>query len=102
MSRRSLSLSPRWFTVVAACVVGFCGALVLIGWALDITAFKSVRQGLPPMIPLTAIAFILAGWSLWCLSERPIGQLRRQTARAAAVGVMLLAAVAFGKYMFGW
>lgn len=44
------------------------GGAVLAGWALDIAALKTVVQGLPAMMPNTAIAFAFAGLSLWLMS----------------------------------
>ncbi len=44
-----------------AVLVVVCGVLVLIGWAYDITLFKSIIVGLIAMAPNTAVCFILLG-----------------------------------------
>lgn len=40
------------------------GVLVLLGWAFDVAALKSVRPGLIAMQPLTAVCLALAGFAL--------------------------------------
>ena len=39
--------------------------LVLTGWAMNLSALRSVVPGQPQMVPNTAIAFILASVSVW-------------------------------------
>jgi hypothetical protein len=45
----------------------FVGSLVLVGWTLDIATLKSVAPGFVTMKANTALAFLLAGVSLWLL-----------------------------------
>ena len=56
-----LAQSLILFARAAAVVVALEGCLVLLGWAADSAALRSVFPGLVAMNPATAIAFILAG-----------------------------------------
>ena len=49
-------------TVITVILVA---VLVLVGWWLDVAALRSVGPGLVAMNPATALAFMLAGVSLW-------------------------------------
>ena len=48
------------------------GGLVLVGWAFDIAALKSVRPGWVSMAPNTALAFILTGIALLFAGPSPL------------------------------
>jgi diguanylate cyclase (GGDEF)-like protein/PAS domain S-box-containing protein len=54
-------LTPRAVALLAAMLVGALGVLVLMSWAIDIPAIKCIRPTWPPMAPLTALEFSLAG-----------------------------------------
>ncbi len=54
-------MSVNW--LAGAMAIGG-GGLVLVGWAFDITALKSVLPGWVAMMPNTAIAFVLSGIAL--------------------------------------
>ncbi len=43
------------------------GCFVLVGWIFDLEILKRILPGLVAMNPVTALAFILAGASLWML-----------------------------------
>ncbi len=43
--------------------------VVLLGWAANIAALKSLAPNLPPMKPLTAIAFVFAGVGLYLIAR---------------------------------
>ena len=47
------------------------GCVVLAGWGLHVELFKSVVPGLVAMNPVTALAFILLGFSLWFSTQQP-------------------------------
>ncbi|MBV9997568.1 MAG: PAS domain S-box protein [Verrucomicrobia bacterium] len=89
----------------AACLVVLTAVLVLVGWALDVTALKSVAPGWAPMRPSTALCFILLGSALWLLhapsgpSETP-GALRKVLGQACAGLAMLVGAVSLGEHLF--
>ena len=55
---------------VARGLVMAVAVLVLVGWAFNVEVFRSVIPGLTAMNPGgTALAFLLAGGSLWCLTD---------------------------------
>jgi signal transduction histidine kinase len=69
---------------IAGAAVVVLGAFVLIGWALDLKVVTMAARGFP-MIPLTALCFVLAGSSL-ILAVRP-----RRTATTEAIQQTLAA-----------
>ncbi|MFL5522562.1 MAG: sensor histidine kinase [Gemmatimonadaceae bacterium] len=74
--------------IIAGSAVAILGALVLAGWALDIPFVTAVRAGGYPMLPLTALCFVLAGGSL-TMAVRP-----NRTATTEAIQQSLAALVA--------
>jgi signal transduction histidine kinase len=74
--------------IIAGGAVAILGALVLIGWAFNVPVITQWQPGGIPMIPLTAVCFVLAGSSL-ILAARP-----NQTATTEAVQQTLAALVA--------
>ena len=76
------------------------GALVLSGWALDVTALKSLAPGWPTMSANSAASFALIGLAVWLLAAgRPAGiALGRALAMVVAgVGIVTLAEYASGR-----
>ena len=74
--------------LIAGSAVAVIGALVLAGWALNVPIITQWSQGGIPMIPLTALCFVLAGGSL-TMAVRP-----HRTATTEAIQQTLAAAVA--------
>src|SRR5438270_3289216 len=65
-SRRYTSAKFRAFARAAAAGVILIGGLVLAGWAFDVGMLKRIVPGMIAMNPGgTALAFLLAGASLW-------------------------------------
>ena len=82
----------------AAAIVG---SVVLIGWAFDLSRLKSIQPNWETMKANTALAFVMAGSSLW-LQRRNAGALRRRLARACAGVVMVVGLLTVIEYMAGW
>src|SRR3989338_7790607 len=90
------------FAWAASLIVILVGLVVLGGWAFDIIALKSVFPGLVTMKANTALAFVLAGVSLWLLRSEQADQRTRQIAQACAAAVALLGLLTLSEYLFGW
>jgi sigma-B regulation protein RsbU (phosphoserine phosphatase) len=93
----------RWISRVSGVIAAAGGILVLVGWAGGVTLFKSVVPGWPSMQPITALAFVLAGVSLWRLRpENPdeISAAGRRLGRLAAALVVGIGAATLVEYLF--
>ena len=78
------------------------GCLALVGCTFEIDSLKSVFQGLPSMVPNTAMAFMLAGLSLGLKRTESAGTVTRRTAKAFAVIVVLIGAFTLCEYLLDW
>ena len=61
------------FVIIPKVVSGsgiFVSTLVLLGWTFNLPILQSILSGQPQMVPLTAVAFILASISLGMLKSR--------------------------------
>ena len=74
--------------LIAGGTVAIIGALVLAGWAMNVPIVTQWSQGGVPMIPLTALCFVLGGGAL-TMAVRP-----NHTAVTEAIQQTLAAAVA--------
>lgn len=74
---------------------------MLVGWILDIEFLKTVAPGLPKMVANTALAFVLAGASLWLLREEGANRRARGVGRACAVAVAVIGVLTLGEYLPG-
>ncbi len=101
--RREVSL--RSLSRAASLCVAAIGGLVLLGWQLDLVAFKSVVADAVPMNPLTAVAFILAGASLWMsqttASDPAWMRQARGAAHVAAGLVLAIGVITLAGYLRG-
>ncbi len=87
---------------IASGLVVLVSLLVLVGWALDIEALKTVLPGLKAMNPGgTAVGFLLASAALWLL-VRPGFAARRRLAQTLAACVVLVAVLRLAGYATGW
>jgi PAS domain S-box-containing protein len=87
----------------ASVVVIMVGLLVLLGWTFDIEILKSIIPGIVTMKANAAVAFVLAGASLWL----QVGKVRlsawaRRLAQACALIVAVIGLLTFSQYLFGW
>ena len=99
-NRRAVALCQR-SAVVSAVLVFVVGLVVLLSWAFDASPLKSIVGGYLPMVPNTALAFALAGCSLWLLRAAPTQTVQRRTAQAAGLMVALIGALTLGEYLLG-
>ena len=75
------------------------GFLVLVGWISDIPSLKSVLPSLTTMKANTALAFILAGVSLWVLQKEQTSQRTRRIGQACAAFVALAGMLTLSEYV---
>ncbi len=87
---------------VAGAAVILISVMVLAGWWFDIEILRSVFPGMTAMNPGgTALAFLLAGVSLWCQLS-PARSRLRVIGLACADVVVLLALLRFAGYLWDW
>jgi len=100
-------LNPRLVTSyrnasrAAGGIVVAIGFLVLVGWLFDVPAFKSILPGLSTMKANTALAFMLAGSSLWLASTRGENERIDLLADACAALTSVIGLLTLSEYMFG-
>ncbi|WP_437280500.1 PAS domain S-box protein [Sorangium sp. So ce375] len=93
--------APRGVTVTAACAVGV-GSAALLGWSMHVTPLVSVGEGLPSMVPNSAVAFILSGAALWILGGEGRPALLRRLGQLCAAAVIAFCVGVLAEYAFGW
>ena len=96
----------RRFAQAGGVIVMLLGCVVLIGWAVDSPALRGIIPGLKSMNPGSALAFVIAGASLWAQSSPrtpSAGLSRLRTfALACASIVVLLGTVRLAGYFARW
>ncbi|WP_437329535.1 PAS domain-containing sensor histidine kinase [Sorangium sp. So ce381] len=96
------SSSARRGVVIAATCSFAVGCVALLGWWIGATALVAVADGLPLMVPNTAVALVLAGVSLWALGVRECPAPLRWLGQACAAVVVALGLVVLAQYLFAW
>jgi PAS domain S-box-containing protein len=92
----------RFLARAAGASVFLIGGLVLAGWAFDLAVLKSLVPGLTAMNPGgTALAFLLAGLSLWAQASPDASPRQRTFAIACAAAVLLIGLARLGGYLAG-
>jgi signal transduction histidine kinase len=62
----------RTFSLTVGALAAAIGAIVLVGWRLDIEALQSVRTGMASMKPNTALSFLISGLALSLVQARRV------------------------------
>lgn len=94
--------APRALASVGAVAALIVGALVLLGWALDVPGLRTFIPGVSnPMVASTAFCFILCGVSLWARRREPTPK-RAVVAVAAGSAAATIGFLKLGEYLFGW
>lgn len=103
---------PRWTSRLAGPFSALVGMLVLCGWEWNIDRLKSMVLGWPPMAPLAAFSFLLAGAALFCSSFLVYPSSRRFEGKSGfrfltishvcAVLLIVIAGLRLGEYFLGW
>ena len=76
---------------------------MLAGWTFDVAVLKSLIPGRTAMNPGgSALAFLLAGVSLWVQASEVMTSRRRAAGIACAVVVLLIGLARVGGYLAGW
>ena len=94
------TITARRVATAAAVLVFAFGLLVLLGWAVSADAVVRPPFELPPVKPLTALAFALAGASLW-LQLDGAGKQRLRAGRLAGAATAAIGALALVEYATG-
>jgi len=105
----NLSCSKSVVGVASAIAVGV-GCLALIGWKFDVAIFKSLIPGAVPMKANTALAFLLAGVSLYLGSQKSKVKSQKSKsstpdsllAKICAAIVALISLLTLSQYLLGW
>jgi len=85
---------------VASGIVIVVGFLVLVGWLFDISVLKSILPSLATMKANTALAFLLAGLSLWLASIKHENQWIDLIAKGCATLTVLIGLLTVSEYVF--
>ena len=94
----SYRLASRWSCGIVIAI----GLLVLMGWLFELPALTSILPGLATMKANSALAFGLAGVSLWQLTKEYRGQRSNRIAKVCAAITMLIGLLTLCEYIFGW
>ncbi|MBU2603376.1 MAG: PAS domain-containing protein, partial [Actinobacteria bacterium] len=97
-----LKIKFTGFSKVVSIVGVLVGSLVLVGWALDIAALKSIIPGAVTMKANTALTFLLCGVSLWLSANDPADNRFRRAGLVCAGLAALMGLLTLSQYLFGW
>jgi len=92
MPRSHFTIIPRAVSSLGIVV----SSLVLLGWTFNLPILQSILPGQPQMVPLTAVAFILASVSLGTLNNK---QRFAVVSGLCALAVILIAVLVISEYI---
>lgn len=84
---------------IAGTVVMAAGAIVLIGWGLDIPLLKSLHPSLVSMKANTALSFILGGMALRLSQQDHASPEKLRIAHWSAIAVAVIGLLSLGEYL---
>jgi signal transduction histidine kinase/CheY-like chemotaxis protein len=89
-------------TLFASVITALAGAIVLAGWALDVSRAGSLVAGWRVMVPSTAFSFLCVGMGLAAASRLETTATRPTwTVRSFALGALVLPLCTFLEYLLG-
>lgn len=90
------------FSKIASLLVMLIAGFVFSVWLFDITAIKNFLSGLLHMKVNTALAFLLAGLSLWFFTFKSSNSYGIKNGQILAVAVAVIGLLTLSEYLFGW
>jgi signal transduction histidine kinase len=97
-----ISRVAQVITRIASAGVFCIGVLGLAGWSFHWARLNALLPGLLDMKANTALAFALAGVSLWLRQWRRGAIFARWTGQLLALGVIAIGAISLGEFFFHW
>lgn len=89
------------FSIAAGIFIMLVGVVVLAGWLLDITRFKSIHGDIT-MKANTALLLVLSGLSLCLLNLDPEKRALRIAAKVCAAVVAIIGLLTLSEHLVGW
>ena len=87
------------FIPTAASAIGVgVACLVLTGWAMNLSALRSVIPGQPQMVPNTAITLVLASVALWRLANGKSNRYESVVIWVCVLAVILIGSATLAEY----
>ncbi len=94
-------LSLKAFSRYASIAIIILGGIVFCGWIFDLPILKSTFPGFTTMKANTTLAFIMAGFSLWLMSDLQQSRKMLNIAKGLALVVTLLGLLTLCEYWTG-